>query len=613
MNTTTESWGSRIGVVLAMAGNAVGFGNFLRFPVQAIQNGGGAFIIPYIACFLLLGIPLMFVEWTIGRFGGNRGFHSPPFIMESLTKKALWRYIGVFGIFSTLAIASYYCYLESWTLSYIYHTIIGTFRDLPQGTVSQMFNDYHNTANSHSGLPYENVIAFVFCLSLNVWILTRGLKGGIEKVATWGVPLLIVLGIFLAIKGAMIQEGDYGAVSSGIEGLNFLWTPQYSSLLDPKVWLAAAGQIFFTLSLGMGCIQCYASFMKKGEDIALGSLATCFLNEFVEIVLGGTILLSIAMGFFGLDKVISMVSNEGGFGIAFQSMPYLFSKWGVVMGTFTGVAFFGLLFIAGITSSIAMCTPAQAFLRDEFGVSRRNSAIIVGTVVFLWGLPTVLFYQNGVFDEYDYWAGTVALFFFALMECVLFSWGFGIHRSWKEFNHGAAIRVPKIYKYILKFITPTLLIVIFAAALIKPKNEDWSLVSIKGWEVDESSLIGKVTNKGIGPNHQWIADTLYAEESGYFQGVQNVSGAYYAAISCVNEKGIEYGYVKRYNVKKSDIPLLKTGDFVETGMPVMNGRFVNKVLYTSLARYYLILLFVGLTLLVTIASHKRNKPKTIQP
>src|SRR3989304_3316229 len=115
-----QTW-TRIGLVLAMAGNAVGFGNFLRFPVQAVQNGGGAFIIPYLVCFLLMGIPLLFVEWSIGRYGGQFGNHSTPFMLNNLSRKKIWKYIGVFGIFSNIGIASYYTYMESWTLAYTVH------------------------------------------------------------------------------------------------------------------------------------------------------------------------------------------------------------------------------------------------------------------------------------------------------------------------------------------------------------------------------------------------------------------------------------------------------------------------------------------------------------
>ena len=127
---TTERWGSRVGLVLAMAGSAVGLGNFLRFPAQASQHGGGAFIIPYLVSFLFMGIPLLWVEWAIGRRGGQFGHHSAPGMFDSMGKQPWLKYLGVFGIFTNLGIAAYYCYIESWTLSYVWHSLIGTFRSV---------------------------------------------------------------------------------------------------------------------------------------------------------------------------------------------------------------------------------------------------------------------------------------------------------------------------------------------------------------------------------------------------------------------------------------------------------------------------------------------------
>ncbi len=496
MTHSKDQWGSRIGLVMAMAGNAVGFGNFLRFPIQAIQNGGGAFIIPYLVCFIFLGLPLVFIEWTMGRFGGSMGNHTVPFTMQKMGHHKLWKYMGALSFFTTIGIASYYCYLESWTISYLYHSLIGTFKEMPQKEIALFFNQYHDLSSSHSGIPYENIFAFLLCLFLNVYILTKGLKGGIEKVATYGIPLLIFFGIFLAVRGVTIHPGEEGAVSSGIAGLNFLWTPQFDSLLNPKVWLAAAGQIFFTLSVGMGTIQCYASYVKKNDDIALNAMSTSFVNEFVEIVLGGTILISISVGFFGIDAVKDLVANEGGFGIAFQSMPFLFQKFGSIMGTFCGVAFFGLLFIAGITSSLAMGTPLVSFLQDEFNFKKRNAAIIFGLSVLVFGLPTVIFYKEGVFDEYDYWAGTVGVFTFALFEVILFSWVYGAKKGWKEFNRSSLIKTPSIFKWIIQYVTPVMLIIIFIAAFIQPAGGNWSTIFTEGWHLDGSSVLGRMMGKG---------------------------------------------------------------------------------------------------------------------
>jgi SNF family Na+-dependent transporter len=609
MSKTNESWGSSIGLVLAMAGNAVGFGNFLRFPVQAISNGGGAFIIPYLVCFLIMGLPLMFIEWTIGRWGGQFGHHATPFIMEKMGKKPMWRYIGVFGIFSSIAVASYYCYMESWTLSYIYHSIIGTFGGMSQGEVAAFFTDYHNMNSTHSGIPYENIVAFLLCLALNVWILSRGLQKGIELVAKIGVPLLILLGIFLAIKGLSIKAGADGAVASGLSGLNFLWQPQYTSLLDPKVWLAAAGQIFFTLSLGMGCMQCYASYLRRKDDIALTSLATGFLNEFVEIVLGGTILISITVGFFGITTVQQMVAQEGGLGIAFQSMPYLFQKWGPMLGMLAGVSLFGLLFIAGITSSLAMGTPLVSFLQDEFNMKKRNAALTFGLVILCCGLPCVLFYKQGVFDEYDYWAGTVSLFFFAMCETILFSWIFGINKGWKEFNHSARIKVPKFFKYITLYITPTILIFIFLSALIKPAGDEWGSLSFKGWKLDNESIIGRMKGKS-GVNDKWFADTLYSEISGNIIEFENYQGELYVVAQTIANEG-EYGYVKKFLAKNVEEILVQPGDAISVGSPIFKGKFVNDTLYISCSRMFLVIIFLtgcGMVLLALRKRKKTNRP-----
>ena len=459
MSSNSENWGSRIGLVLAMAGNAVGLGNFLRFPVQAIQNGGGAFIIPYLVCFLLMGIPLLFMEWAMGRLGGKYNDHSTPFILNNMAKGSLWKYIGVFGIFTNLAVAAYYCYIESWTLGYVWHSIAGTFHGQTAEQVSDFFVSYVSLGTN------QPIIFWIICLLLNTWILSRGLAGGVEIASKIGMPLLIIFGIFLAFKGVTLTSGVHGAVNDGTMGLNFLWTPQFSSILEPKVWLAAAGQVFFTLSVGMGSIQCYASYLKERDDIALNAMSAGWMNEFVEVVLGGAILIPIGVGYLGIDKVVELTKN-GGLGLGFRVFPYLFQQWGEFASVIAGVCWFGLLFFAGITSSLAMGTPLMGFLRDEFGWSRETSAWTFGIATALLGLPTVLYFNQGVFDEYDYWAGTVSLVVFALVESILFAWIFGMKKGWAEIIKGADMQVPIIFKYIILYVTPFILLFVFGSSLI---------------------------------------------------------------------------------------------------------------------------------------------------
>ena len=496
MSSNQESWGSRVGLILAMAGNAVGFGNFLRFPVQAVQNGGGAFIIPYLVCFLVMGIPLLWIEWSIGRFGGKFGYHSTPFILNTLDKRPFWKYLGVFGIWTNIAVAAYYCYLESWTLSYVYHSMVGSFSNLSQTQVADFFLDYVNLNVSTSGSPYEPIVFFVLCLALNTWVLSRGLSGGVEKVAKIGMPLLIFFGMFLAFKGFTITAGENGAINDSSVGLNFLWTPNFDSLWSPKVWLAAAGQIFFTLSVGMGSIQCYASYMRSKDDIALSAMSAGWMNEFVEVVLGSAIIIPIAVGYLGIDNVIEL-TKSGGLGLGFRTLPYLFYQWGDMLGAISGVMWFGLLFFAGITSSLAMGTPWMSFLMDEFNWKRESAAWSFGIILFVLGMPTILFFNYGVFDEYDYWSGTVSLVVFAMVEAILFAWVFGMDKGMHEINSGSDIQVPNIYRFIIKYITPTFILLVFLSSLVTPKDGNWDEALSGNWVLDDSSIIRKISNAGL--------------------------------------------------------------------------------------------------------------------
>jgi SNF family Na+-dependent transporter len=496
MSTNKESWGTRVGLILAMAGNAVGLGNFLRFPVQAVQNGGGAFIIPYLICFLVMGIPLLWIEWSMGRFGGKHGHHSTPFIFDAMDRRRFWKYFGVFGVWTNIAVASYYCYLESWTLSYVFHSLGGTFSDLSQNEVAAFFDSYVDLSVSTLGIPFEPIIFFIICLLLNTYILSKGLSGGVEKVAKVGIPMLLFFGAFLAFQGFTIKAGEQGAINDSSVGLNFLWTPNFDSLLSPKVWLAAAGQIFFTLSVGMGTVHCYASYVRPKDDIALNAMSAGWMNEFVEVVLGASILIPISVGYLGVERVIEL-TQTGGLGLGFKTLPYLFYQWGDVLGSVAGIMWFGLLFFAGITSSLAMGTPWLGFMQDEFNWKREKAAWSFGLIILVLGMPTVLFFTYGVFDEYDYWAGTVSLVVFALVESILFAWVFGMDKGWAEITSGSDIAVPGVYRYIIKFITPLLLLVVFLGSLFTPLNNDWVAVFREGWTLDNSSIIKQIANAGL--------------------------------------------------------------------------------------------------------------------
>lgn len=616
-----------------MAGNAVGLGNFLRFPVQAINNGGGAFIIPYLVCLVLLGLPLLWIEWTMGRFGGRYGNHSTPFILDNFSKSRYWKYIGVFGIFTNVAVAAYYCYIESWTLSYMYHSVVQTFAGMSQGEVAAFFGTYVDISKSTTAIPYEAVVFYILCLLLNTWILSRGLQNGVEAVAKIGMPLLILFGAFLALRGLTL--GDSAAPAGCTDcnaylGLDFLWRPPTAaSLFDFKVWLAAAGQIFFTLSLGMGTIHCYAAYVRPKDDIALNAMSAGWMNTFVEVVLGASVLIPIAVGYLGLD----WVKANAGFSMAFQTMPFLFGQWGITLGTVAGLFWFGLLFFAGITSSLAMGTPWMGFMEDEFNWRREPAAWSFGGLVLLLGLPTVFFFQEGVFDEYDYWAGTVSLVAFALFEVILFSWIYGVNKAWPELTRGADMHVPDVFRFIMKWITPLLLIVVFFGALVTPKGNDWGKAISEGWELDASSIIGKITNKGVVANRDWFADHFESEAAGQVLSVDPAEDGskitigrpvkFYREGQSVHVYGEgappeaapfdSVTVVATYNLKASEQPVVKAGDAVEVGQKIASGSRVNKVFYVSMSRLLLMLLFVFIAAMVRFAYLKRKKEGRLNP
>ena len=462
-----EQWGSKIGLILAVAGNAVGLGNFLRFPVQAAQNGGGAFMIPYFIFFLVLGIPLMWIEWGIGRNGGKYNHGSAPGMFDVLWKNKLAKYFGTLGLFISLVILIYYTYIESWTLGYSFFSISKMyFNEQSFGTMRNFLYSYQGRA---IGDHFTNILpAYIFMLitfGLNFWILYKGISKGIEKLAKIGMPILFFFGIILTIRVLTLGTPNPAFPNHSIaNGVAFIWNPNFSSLGNPKVWLAAAGQIFFTLSVGMGTIQAYASYLKADDDIVLSGLSTSATNEFVEVIMGGSIAIPAAVAFFGI-AMTTQIAKAGAFDLGFVSMPLIFHK--IPLGPFFGFIWFLLLFFAGITSSVAMGQPLIAFMEEEFHMSRKKATALLAIVVLISVQFVVFFLKYGFLDEMDYWAGTFGLVLFALAETVIFMWIFGADKAWEEMNRGGEIKIPRIFYYLMRFITPAVLAVIMVWWLVQ--------------------------------------------------------------------------------------------------------------------------------------------------
>ncbi len=456
-----QGWSSRIGVIMAVAGSAVGLGNFLRFPVQAAKNGGGAFMIPYFVALFLVGIPLMWIEWTLGRFGGGYEHSTAPGIFHSAWKKNRFiKYFGVIGIFGPLVIFIYYTYIESWLLAYSFFALSGKYATATsQETMKAFLSAYqglqHNDYFSGLGSAY---FFFLVTFILNIWVIYYGIKGGIERLCKIAMPMLFIFALIIVIRVIFLGTPDPAHPDWNIaNGFGFLWNPDFSALKSAKTWLAAAGQMFFTLSVGIGVILTYASYLKKEDDVVLNGLTAVGTNELAEVILGGSIVIPVAFAFFG-PVDIRAIAQSGSFNLGFVTMPLIFGK--IPLGAIFAFLWFMLLFTAGITSSVSLAQPAVAFLEDEFRLNRKRAVWIFGVATFILCQPVIFLLGKGAVDEFDFWGGTFCLVLFGTVEAILFAWIFGMDKAWDEIHKGADLRIPKIYKLIIKYITPLFLITI---------------------------------------------------------------------------------------------------------------------------------------------------------
>ena len=469
---------------MAMAGNAVGLGNFLRFPGKAAPFGG-AFMVPYFLALVLVGIPLMWIEWTIGRHGGGYGHGSAPGMFHRLWDNRLSKYLGIFGVLLPAMVGVYYVYIESWSLGYAWQTMTGSYwGQTTNEEMRDVFFGYLGATGGFLSFSPQAYFFFLITFAVNIFVFGRGISKGIEIVAKYCMPTLLVLGAILAVRVLTLPPVEGRTIG---DGLAQIWRiTDWGVLLRSDVWIAAAGQIFFTLSVGLGMIHTYASYLKKREDITLSSLASSATNEFVEVILGSTIAIPAAVVFFGVAQT-QTIAEGGTFSIGFFALPVIFQQ--MPGGQFFGTLWFLLLFLAGLTSSMAMFTPLLVFLEDELRLTRRQGVTLIGVAVFLMMQPIILFMHHGLVDEIDYWMGEFGLVLFVAIETVIFTWIFGIEKGWKEMHLGAEMQVPRIFYYIMKYVTPT-----FVVGLVV-----W-------WGYD--SLTDKVFMAGVAPESRpflWLA------------------------------------------------------------------------------------------------------------
>lgn len=462
-----EHWGTRLGVILAVTGSAVGLGNFLRFPGLAAKYEGGAFMIPYFVAFFLLGLPLAWAEWAMGRYGGARGFNSAAGIYRSIWKSRAAPYFGALAVLVPVVIYMYYVLIEGWCLAYAWYTLTGTL-SLSGGSAAydSFFADVVG-ANDNGfifGRGGDATIIFIaICFLLNFVLIYRGLVKGIEWLAKWAMPALILLALVVLVR--VLTLDNIG------QGLGFMWNPRtekaglLTSLSNGQMWLEAAGQIFFSLSVGFGIIVNYASYVRRDADIALSALTSASGNEFCEVALGGLITVPAAFVFLGAAGAVGST-----FGLGFKTLPMVFDL--MPLGRLVGTSFFFLLFLAALTSSVSMLQPAIALLEEGAGMGRRASVTVLGFVV-LCGAGFVMYFSKGLtaLDTFDFWVGTFCIYLVATFQIILFGWGMGLDKGHEEINRGAEMRVPRAVMHVVRYVSPAFLLIVFAAFLWQQISE----------------------------------------------------------------------------------------------------------------------------------------------
>jgi len=541
---TKESWNSRLGVILAVAGSAVGLGNFLRFPGQVAEYGGGAFMIAYFISFLLIGLPICWAEWTMGRKGGQSGFNSCPGIMGRISGHPAGKWLGIIGVVVPVIIYMYYVLIEAWCLGYATNFLLGNM-DFPTADESYGFLKEFTGMEAHgSGIGFAiNQVGIFLVISfiLNFFLIYRGISRGIELFCKYAVPMLLLIAVIIVIRVLTLGAPDPANPQNNIQnGLGFMWNPTktflveevihedgttsterlrefvgprareeaeaavaerdmarqadsdtelallgiekislWQQLLSGKLWLAAAGQIFFSLSVGFGVIITYSSYMKKDDDIVLSGLAATSANEFAEVGIGGIMSIPAAYAFLGMAGLAGMTST---FALGFIALPNVFSV--MPGGQLFGFLFFFLLFLAAVTSSLSMLQPGIAFIEEALNLTRKQSVALLGFITCIGTCYVTYFSTNTIaLDTMDFWVGTVMIYMLATVQIIIFSWVYGVDEGLDAAHEGSAIRIPPVFKYIMKYVSPILLLVIFSIFILQ------SFFGLAGGEVSDKVLL----------------------------------------------------------------------------------------------------------------------------
>jgi NSS family neurotransmitter:Na+ symporter len=437
-----EQWGSKIGFILAAAGSTVGLGNIWRFSYVAGNEGGAAFVLIYLGVIFFFGYPLLCTEIAIGRTTQK----NPVGAFKALAPNSPWWLVGALSVLTSFFILSYYSVIAGWSLSYTFKALLGAFT--PGADFAGLFV-------GHISQIWEPIIWHAVFMLITLTIIGAGVVNGIQRVSKVLMPLLFILLILLVVRGLTLDGA--GA------GIDFYLSPDFSKV-DGGTFSAALGQAFYTLSLGMAIMITYGSYLNKEDNICDSSRMVIGLDTMVAILAGLAIFPAVFA--FGFEP-------NSGPGLAFITLPAVFAS--MPLGAFFGFLFFLLLSIAALTSTISLLEPSVSYLIDEKGWERKTASLVVGTAIFLVGIPASLGYSVlsdvsflglDLLDSYDFITNAVFLPIGGLLTSIFAGYVWGSKNAAQELNTPPGkFAFGKWYEMLLKYIIPAAILVVLFVGL----------------------------------------------------------------------------------------------------------------------------------------------------
>ncbi|MDP8207112.1 MAG: sodium-dependent transporter [Candidatus Electryonea clarkiae] len=471
MTEGRDRWKSRYRFILAAVGCSVGLGNVWRFPYVAYTSGGGAFMIPYLIALLTAGIPLLMLEFGIGQKSQKAG----PGAMRSMNKSMEW--VGWWGVGVSFVIVSYYAVIMGWAWDYL----IFSFRQSWLPDAGQFYREHFLAVTEGPAdwgkLNIPVLGGLVATWMVIYWILHKGIER-VGKVVMWSVPLPVILLVILVIRGVTLP--------GAIDGISYYLTPDFSKLLDPKVWLAAYGQVFFSVGIGWGIMVAYASYRPQSADVTNSAFITALLDGgfsyFAGFAVFSTVGYLATMQGVGVPEAVT-----SGFGLAFIAYPTAISAM-PFLSEAIGVIFFLMLLTLGIDSAFAMVEAVVAATHDRWNISKKRATKIICLIGFVFGVPFCFAGGYHWMDIVDHWISAWGLAIVGLLECIVAGWMFPIETLREFLNKVSDFRVGIWWTICIKWVTPIILIIMIIQNLIGEFTSAyggypvWSLM-VGGWLV----------------------------------------------------------------------------------------------------------------------------------